>query len=86
MGGNARRMYGIEEQIFVTEEPPPIERPDWFPQGSDLERFSEIVADPRHHTEELRALDLGDNPLTTMAAQLALAMESTATERGRVKE
>ena len=78
MGENARRMYGIEAQLFVTEEPEPIARPDWFPQGPDLDRFSGLVSDPRHHADELRALDLGDNPLTAMAAQLAFAMESTA--------
>jgi predicted TIM-barrel fold metal-dependent hydrolase len=76
MGENARRMYGIEGKLFVTEEPDPLTRPEWFPQGADLERFAEAIADPRHHADELRAMDLGENPLTTMAAQLALAMES----------
>ncbi len=53
LGGNARRMYGIEPKLFVTEEPPPIERPAWFPQGPELDEWAEIVAHPREHAEEL---------------------------------
>jgi len=32
LGANARRFYGIEPEIFVTEESEPIERPAWFPR------------------------------------------------------
>ena len=53
MGGNARRLYGIEAKNFVTEEPDPIDRPDWFPQGPELERWADIVAHPRQHLEEI---------------------------------
>ena len=53
MGGNARRMYGIEEKNFVSQEPGPIDRPDWFPQGPELERWADIVAHPRQHLEEI---------------------------------
>jgi uncharacterized protein len=49
LGGNARRMYGIEGKTFVTEEPAPIERPAWFPGGPDLEEWAETEANPRAH-------------------------------------
>jgi predicted TIM-barrel fold metal-dependent hydrolase len=49
LGGNARRMYGIEGKAFVSEEPPPLERPAWFPGGEELERWAEVEADPRAH-------------------------------------
>jgi predicted TIM-barrel fold metal-dependent hydrolase len=49
LGGNARRMYGIEGKVFVTEEAPPLERPAWFPQGEELEAWAEAEADPRAH-------------------------------------
>src|SRR5438093_632279 len=49
LGGNARRMYGIEAKLCVAEEPPPLERPAWFPQGEELERWAEAEADPRAH-------------------------------------
>ena len=35
LGANARRFYGIEGRMFVTEEPPPIKRPDWFPKEDE---------------------------------------------------
>ena len=47
MGENARRMYGIEPKLFVTEEPPPIERPRWFPGGPELEEWARRIAHPR---------------------------------------
>jgi uncharacterized protein len=59
LGGNARRMYGIEPKLFVTEEPDPIERPDWFPQGSELDEWAELVAHPREHAERLGAVAQG---------------------------
>ena len=49
LGGNARRIYGIEPKMFVTEEPPPIERPDWFPGGPELDAWAEEQAHPRRH-------------------------------------
>ena len=55
LGGNARRMYGIEPKLFVTEESPPIVRPDWFPQGSELEEWAHLVAHPRENAERLAA-------------------------------
>jgi uncharacterized protein len=76
MGANARRMYGIDAKLFVTDEPDAIQRPEWFPHGDELAEFAALIADPRHHADELRARGLGDNPLAAMAAQLALAMES----------
>jgi predicted TIM-barrel fold metal-dependent hydrolase len=49
LGGNARRMYGIEGRLHVTEEPGPLERPAWFPGGEELERWAAVEADPRAH-------------------------------------
>jgi hypothetical protein len=49
LGGNARRMYGIEGKLYVTEEPPPLERPPWFPGGEELEQWAAAEADPRAH-------------------------------------
>jgi len=54
MGGNARRMYGIEPKRFVTEEPPPLARPEWFPQGPELDEWAQLVAHPRENAEILR--------------------------------
>ena len=52
LGGNARRFYGIEGKLFVTEEAAPIDRPDWFPQGPELEEWADIVAHPRENAEQ----------------------------------
>jgi predicted TIM-barrel fold metal-dependent hydrolase len=49
LGANARRMYGIEAKLCVTEEPPPLERPAWFPGGEELESWAAVEADPRAH-------------------------------------
>src|SRR5262249_2670246 len=49
LGGNARRMYGIEGKLFVTEEPAPLERPAWFPAGEQLTEWAEGEANPRAH-------------------------------------
>jgi predicted TIM-barrel fold metal-dependent hydrolase len=38
LGGNARRMYGIEPKLFVTEAPPPPSRPEWYPKPEDISR------------------------------------------------
>ena len=38
MGSNARRMYGIEPKMFVTEEPPPPQRPEWYPKPEEVEQ------------------------------------------------
>jgi hypothetical protein len=68
MGGNARRMYGIEPKLFVTEEPAPIERPDWFPQGEDLQAWASLVAHPRENAEVLAERGLSSLPPTAVAA------------------
>ncbi len=49
LGGNARRMYGIEPKTFVSEEVHDIPRPQWFPSAEEIERWSAIEADPRAH-------------------------------------
>ena len=60
LGGNARRWYGIEPKLFVTEEAGPIERPDWFPAGPELDEWADLIAHPRENEEKLKAL--GDFP------------------------
>jgi predicted TIM-barrel fold metal-dependent hydrolase len=49
LGGNARRMYGIEGTLVVTDEPDALERPAWFPGGEELEQWAQEEADPRAH-------------------------------------
>ena len=49
LGGNARRMYGIEPKLFVSEEVTDVPRPDWFPKSDDLEPWAAVEADPRGH-------------------------------------
>jgi hypothetical protein len=56
LGGNARRVYGIEQKLFVTDEPPPIERPDWFPERSQLEVWAEMIAHPRENADKLASI------------------------------
>jgi hypothetical protein len=57
LGENARKIYGIEPKLFVTEEPPPIERPDWFPQGPELDEWAEMVAHPRQYAAQLAGIN-----------------------------
>ncbi|MFI5053821.1 MAG: hypothetical protein ACHQDE_05620, partial [Acidimicrobiia bacterium] len=54
LGSNATRWYGIEPKMFVTDEAPPIDRPDWFPQGAELEEFAELVSYPRKNADVLK--------------------------------
>ena len=61
LGGNARRMYGIEPKLFVTQEPDPIERPDWFPQGPALDEWADLVAHPRENAGKLTTTSLADD-------------------------
>lgn len=53
LGGNARRFYGVEPKMFVTEEPGPLPRPDWFPADPELTEWSNLVAHPRQNAAEL---------------------------------
>jgi hypothetical protein len=57
MGGNARRLYGIEPKTFITEEPDPIDRPDWFPGGPELDEWARLVAHPRRNAEALAEMN-----------------------------
>ncbi len=59
MGGTARRFYGIEGKTFINEEAPPIDRPDWFPQGPEFEEWSRLVVNPRKNAAKLAELGLG---------------------------
>ena len=58
MGANARRLYGIEGELFVTDEPGPIERPEWFPQGPEFDHWCEQVSDPRANEGDGRHTDV----------------------------
>lgn len=78
LGTNACRFYGIEPQVFVTEEHELPERPDWFPQGEELERWAEIVAEPRKHMDELR--ELGLDPFSFIARQQAARAGAESSE------
>jgi hypothetical protein len=49
LGANARRMYGIEGKVFVTEEVTDVPRPEWFPKPADIEAWAATEADPRAH-------------------------------------
>jgi hypothetical protein len=73
LGANANRWYGIEPKIFVTEEAPPIDRPDWFPQGAELEEFSRLVAYPRKNAAELKKRGWDHDTLS--AARMQMMME-----------
>ena len=68
LGGNARRMYGIEPKTFVSEELP-ITRPDWFPKEAEVEEFARIQKDPKL---------AGDFLAKMMAAQRQPGMESSS--------
>jgi predicted TIM-barrel fold metal-dependent hydrolase len=52
LGGNARRMYNIDAQVFVMDEPAPLPRPDWFPGGPELDEWAEQQAHPRRVRSE----------------------------------
>jgi predicted TIM-barrel fold metal-dependent hydrolase len=67
LGENARRFYGVSAQLFVTDEPGPIDRPEWFPQGRDLDDWAELVAYPRQNADRLRALGLDESVLANRA-------------------
>jgi len=56
LGSNAASLYRIEPKQFVHDEAPPLERPDWFPQGEELARFAELSKDPRTNMAELVAM------------------------------
>jgi predicted TIM-barrel fold metal-dependent hydrolase len=49
LGANARRMYGIEGELFVREEAGEIPRPAWWPTPQAVAAFAEVQADPRRH-------------------------------------
>lgn len=36
MGGNAQRMYRVEPKLVVTQEPPPVKRPAWYPTRASM--------------------------------------------------
>jgi hypothetical protein len=59
----------VEGKLFVTEEAPPIERPDWFPQGRELEEWADLIAHPRENADKLRKLGIvGGNDAAVAAS------------------
>ncbi len=58
LGSNAATWYGIEPKMFVTDEAGPIERPDWFPQGPELDEWADLVAHPRENSREAQGTGL----------------------------
>jgi uncharacterized protein len=68
LGSNAAAWYGIEPKVFVTEEAPPIVRPDWFPQGRELDEWAKLVAHPRENAEKLQELGFDLASLSTVRA------------------
>jgi predicted TIM-barrel fold metal-dependent hydrolase len=71
MGANARRFYGIDAGMFVTKEPGPIERPDWFPAGPEFEEWAALVAHPRQNAKLLREKGWGPPLLAAMGSAAA---------------
>ena len=70
LGGNARRLYGIEGKLFVTEEAAPIQRPDWFPQGPEFEEWAELIKDPRGNAVLLHEKGF-ENPMAAALRDMA---------------
>lgn len=68
LGENARRFYGIEAKLFVTDEPGAIDRPEWFPQGAELDEWAELVSHPRENAARLQALGLDDGSVLANVA------------------
>ena len=54
LGANARRMYGIEPKMFVTEQAAEPARPDWFPSREQVAEFARTQSEPGR-AEMLRA-------------------------------
>jgi len=71
LGTNARDFYGIEAKLVVTDEPDALARPEWFPQGPELDEWAEIVAHPREHAAEMAAMGL--DPLSILSADSEMA-------------
>ena len=53
LGGNARRAYGIEGKVYVTEQGAPVERPPWWPSAAEMEEFCALQANPRANGAQL---------------------------------
>lgn len=68
MGANAARVYGVEQKLYVTEEPPALIRPDWFPQGSQFDEWAELVAHPRENADAISDRAITSAPSVPMNA------------------
>ena len=68
LGTNAASWYGIEPKVFVTDEAGPIERPDWFPQGPELDEWADLVAHPRENRDKLKEMGFDMESLAEMRA------------------
>jgi hypothetical protein len=80
LGENARRFYGIEAKTFVSDEPGPLDRPAWFPQDPDLDKWADLVAHPRENDAQLK--ELGLDFQTQMAKRIRHIQELTAASGG----
>ena len=49
---DVRRTVGAR----VAERSGPIDRPEWFPQGAELEEWAALVAHPRENADKLAAM------------------------------
>jgi hypothetical protein len=80
LGGNARSFYGIEAKMFVTDEAPPIARPDWFPGGPELDEWADMIAHPRENAARLE--ELGEDPTSQMARLMEVFAAMSALNGG----
>lgn len=77
MGSNAARIYGIEQKLYVTDEPSPLTRPDWFPQGAALDEWANLVAHPRENADAILNRSITSTPSVQMNATRRQARQSS---------
>src|SRR5579875_1756921 len=62
LGGNARRLYGIEGKLFTTHEPAQLERPEWFPrEDASFAAWWDRESHPRRLASAPASEDKGGN-------------------------
>ena len=75
MGANAAVAYGIEPVVFVNKQPPPIERPDWFPrEDAEFQQWWDEQAHPRRYGR-VRSDDRLDKVTQIMSPELRRVRE-----------
>jgi len=60
-----RRALNAVRPRMAVDEPDPIDRPEWFPQGEELDEWAEIVAHPREHPQQMA--EMGLDPLSLLS-------------------